>query len=78
MRPDWAIFEIYWLQIFLQKKPNFCIPFWAIYNNVTFQGMPAVASFWGTIGKFGLLFIPSSGHTVYFILYGSEILMKHA
>ena len=60
---NWPIFEIYWLQFVLQKLPKYLIAYWAIYKNVTFKVKPAVTSFWATVRKFGLLFIPTSGHT---------------
>ena len=45
---------------FFQKQPK-CRVF---FENITFLGEAAVATFWATLGKFGLLFTSISGHTV--------------
>ena len=58
-----GVFWIFLATIFLQKWPKYFIAFRAIYENVNFYVKPAVASFWATVGKFGLLFIPTSAHT---------------
>ena len=39
------------------------IALWAIYKNVPFQVNPAVEIFGQPLENFGLLFIPTSGHT---------------
>ena len=61
----WAIFEIFGYNFFYKSSPINIITFCAIYKNVTFQVKPAAVSFWASIGKFGLLFIQTSGHSVY-------------
>ena len=58
--PDWAIFGY---EFSYKSSLIILLLFWTFDKNVNFQVKPPLVSFWETIGKFGLLFIPTSGHT---------------
>ena len=47
---------------FFQKLPKCLVVFWALLKH-HFLIQTAVATFWYRLTKFGLLFIPTSGHT---------------
>ena len=43
--PDWAIFDSFRWQIFLQKKPKSLVTFWAILENINIEVKAAVSFF---------------------------------
>ena len=47
----------------LAKGAKIFAVFWGYFVNITFEVKTAVATFWAIFDKFGLLFIPTSGHT---------------
>ena len=61
--PDWAILESFWQQIVLSKQPKYFLTFWAAFKKVIFYEKIALVTLMATIGNFGLLLIPASGHT---------------
>ena len=59
---DWAIFDILGNNIFNKRIPNdwqLLGLFWKPHSYVK----TSLATFWATIGKIGILFTPTSGHT---------------
>ena len=63
MLPDWANFESSWRQLFSEKKPKYVMPFWALLKNIIFLEKNYYGYIWQILEYFGLLFIPTSGHT---------------
>ena len=49
----------------LQKSPKFLVIFRLFLKTSLLSKCCVVATFWASFGKFGLLFIPTSGHTVF-------------
>ena len=60
--PDWVMIKSFWLQLFLQEKPNLK-NFFGLFEKHQFSSKTVVASFWAIFGKFGLLFTSASGHS---------------
>ena len=58
--PDLAIFESFCQQLSLQKYPK--VDLLGYSENINFKVKTTMAKFWGTFWKFGLPFIPTSGH----------------
>ena len=56
--------QIVQLFLFYKSSPKFCQVF-GLFKNANHYIKAAVATFWVTFGKkLGLLFVPTSGHTV--------------
>ena len=47
----------------LQKYPKYLMVFGSILKTINFDVKTALATFWETFGKIGLLFILTLGHT---------------
>ena len=63
--PEWAIFNVIRDKFFSQKKSCYLVisyirPFWKMSH---YWIKMTVTTFWRTFGKFGLIFISTSGHT---------------
>ena len=61
--PVWALFEIFWPQIFPQKLPKNLATFWDILKIITNKVKTANATFGPLSVAFGPLFTLTSGHT---------------
>ena len=62
VRPNWVIFKSSWQKLSFISSPNICPLFGLLLSRSPLRKTTLV-TYRATIGKFGLLSIPASGHT---------------